>query len=91
MLLPKNGLSLFSSSSRKRYVWAKATLCHILPPQSFRLDCYGRLIAWSEYGKTHSPFGWEIDHIIPIAKGGSDDLFNLQALQWRINRVKADR
>jgi 5-methylcytosine-specific restriction endonuclease McrA len=34
--------------------------------------------------------GWNIDHIKPKQKGGSDDIINLQALQSHINKSKGD-
>jgi len=32
----------------------------------------------------------EIDHIKPVAKGGGDELENLQPLYWKTNRAKSD-
>ncbi|MEO0077681.1 MAG: HNH endonuclease signature motif containing protein [candidate division WOR-3 bacterium] len=55
----------------------------------FRRDACGTEIAKQEFGKT-TPLGWEVDHIRPIALGGTDDLDNLQPLHWKNNRRKAD-
>ena len=35
-------------------------------------------------------YGWEIDHLKPVVLGGTDDIENLNALQWQNNRSKGD-
>jgi hypothetical protein len=57
--------------------------------QSFRKDTCGASMKRSAYGTTDT-FGWEIDHIKPVAAGGGDELANLQPLHWENNRHKAD-
>lgn len=70
-------------------VWRKA---HPLPtwdPAEHRVDVCGAPIRREAYG-TNDELGWEIDHIIPVSRGGDDQLSNLQPLQWRNNRHKAE-
>jgi hypothetical protein len=71
-------------------VWAKGQLTSY-NNDLFRKDIYGNLMFRFDYGKTDSILGWEIDHIKPKSLGGSDNLNNLQPLQWQANRTKGDR
>lgn len=68
-------------------VWAKGIAEPNYP--LFRKDCYGSSMQKNKYHSTEK-WGWEIDHIKPVVRGGTDELDNLQPLYWENNRYKAD-
>ena len=52
-------------------------------------DCEKKMIRFKDHGKI-TKYGWEADHVLARAKGGSNDLSNMQALNWIDNRIKSD-
>ena len=59
------------------------------PGRAQAQDHCGAWIAKSAHGQ-QSAQGWEIDHIVPVARGGTDALSNLRPLHWRNNDAKGD-
>jgi len=73
-------------------VWNKARVVFGANPNELRKDACGAWIKRSAYGSTiENGNGWEIDHMMPVSRGGLDALVNLQPLQWQNNRTKGDR
>ena len=70
-------------------VWHLAKKIPGKNPKEWRQDPYGNQIQKSKFS-SDSPTGWEIDHIKPQSKGGTDRLGNLQAMQTAKNRELGD-
>ena len=75
------------TKKEEKDVWNKA---QSTSDPNVSLDVCENEIHFNKYGDTSSNYGWEIDHIKPVAKGDTDDFDNLQPLYWRTNRSKGD-
>ena len=72
-------------------VWTKGIVIPGFYVGTWRRDIFGSAIKFEDYGNRESQHGWEIDHIVSVTKGGSDDISNLQPLQWENNAKKQNR
>lgn len=76
-----------ANQTLKNKVWNKAKKIRGKDPAKYRRDPYGKTIYKSSYGKS-SEMGWDVDHIRPKSRGGSNSVRNLQALNSKVNRSK---
>lgn len=70
-------------------VWNKGRAVPNYNISIYRKDTCAAWICKNDYGIT-GEYGWEIGHIAPSSKGGTDQLNNLQPLHWKNNRHKGD-
>jgi hypothetical protein len=79
---------LFASACEqlKLSVWVKGECALGYNPIFYRRDVFGAWMQYNAHGNTLSHFGWEIAYIKPVEEGGTNELSNLQSVQWRNNR-----
>ena len=77
------------SAAEIEAVWNKGTIISGYDAAVWRRDACGTPMKRFDYGQT-TQYGWEIDHIRPVAHSGGDEMSNLQPLQWESNRFKGD-
>ena len=68
-----------------RAIWKKGEIVSERKPSEWRRDDFGNHIRFDDYGDRDSVFGWEVDHIVPLADGGTNKPSNLRPLQWESN------
>ena len=92
MITIKKMYQPFFSESQIQKVWEKALIIENMDPRIYRLDNCGAVIKNTLYLKEFKALsmGWEIDLIKPGSKGGTDELSNLQALQWENKEAKGE-
>ncbi len=75
---------------QKDHAWDNAQTIRGKNPDLYRKDVEGNTLYKHSYGK-NTEMGWHIDHKKPLAKGGSEHLRNIQALQSTANIRKSDK
>lgn len=71
-------------------IWLKGLKVEGYDSDLYRQDYSGAWISRQAYGDHDSILGWEIDHVYPKSKGGTDEEINLRPINWQNNQSKGD-
>ena len=72
-------------------VWKMAIPYGVVSDCEVRIDACGTYMVRDLYGHPTHKWAWEIDHILPVKRGGTDAIWNLQPLQRTNNRRKGSK
>lgn len=75
-------------STKIQEIWSKATEVSGYDSSRWRKDFAGAWIHREQYGLP-TEFGWDIFHLIPASKGGTNDIDNLLPIH-RKNNLRRD-
>ncbi len=76
---------MFGLGLNQDAVWNNGHIIDGYDARAWRRDDFGNAISYAAYGDRTSDYGWEIDHIVTVAAGGTDFIANLRPLHWRAN------
>lgn len=79
----------YGQAATKDKVWNSAKTIRGKNPDTHRQDPYGNPIYYGSYGK-YTQMGWQVDHIKPVSRNGSNGIRNLQAMQTSTNQSKGN-
>ena len=71
-------------------IWRKGLKIKGMDPSFIRKDVCGAIILRQLFGDEKSDFGWNIDYIYPLAKGGDENMTNLRPMNVRNIASKGD-
>lgn len=77
------------SEDKIQKIWEKGLPIDNFDPAKVRKDIVGAGMIRGHYGK-ETLYGWGVDHIYPVSKGGDDQFDNLRPMQIDNNRSKKD-
>lgn len=77
------------TNEKLQKIWEKGRPIPNNSPDVYRYDVCNAPMMWSEYGK-QTKYGWTVDHITPVSRGGTDELSNLRPLQWENNAKRQE-
>lgn len=79
------------TDSRSDQVWDKALqVSGEHESYELRQDHCGAWIRRADYGDKRSPFGWTIGYLLPLSRGGTEQLDNLRPIHLKNTLVRAD-